>query len=337
MIYICIPTYNEERTIGVMLWKIRQVMAEFQRDYQILVVDDASTDATPEVLEPYKRILPLTIHRNDERKGYAASVELLLREAVRRSPYPRRDAVVMLQADFTEEPDQIPALVKRIEGGADVVTTAVQDGWAQAPRGVRWTRRALGLVLRRRDWPEGAGDPLSGFRAYRVIVLKRLLEAKNGSPILECEGWAANVELLAAVLPYARRVVETPVAVRYDRRRRGTRFRAWDTGRQLLRFLRAKPGTNGREAPATRQEFVWKSDAPPPFGAARNDEARESATPRAGRRPRRRPRRRGGVRAGGRTGGPRRNREPRAGGGSAADAEGPREAGPSAKGPGDQE
>lgn len=124
MIYICIPAYNEERTIGVLLWKIRQVMTDFPRDYQILVVDDASTDATPEVLEPYTRILPLTVHRNAERQGYAASLERLIREAVQRSEYPKRDAIITLQGDFTEEPDEIPALIKRIEGGADVVNGA---------------------------------------------------------------------------------------------------------------------------------------------------------------------------------------------------------------------
>src|SRR5690606_25000651 len=116
VIYICIPSYNEARTVGVLLWKIRQVMAGFHRDYQILVVDDGSTDDTPAVLEPYKRVLPLTVVRNEVRRGYAASLELLLREAVQRATYPRRDVIVTLQADFTDEPEEIPAFVKRIEG-----------------------------------------------------------------------------------------------------------------------------------------------------------------------------------------------------------------------------
>ena len=80
MIYICIPAHNEEQTVGVVLWKIRQVMAEFPRDYQILVADDASTDKTSEVLNPYARVLPLTVVRSEQRRGYSASVEMLLRE-----------------------------------------------------------------------------------------------------------------------------------------------------------------------------------------------------------------------------------------------------------------
>src|SRR5690625_841630 len=168
-------------------------MTEFPRDYEVLVVDDASTDATSEVLEPYTRILPLTVHHNAERQGYAASLEAAIREAVRRSPYPKRDAIVTLQADFTEAPDEVPALIKRIEGGADVVTSAVHTESDDAPRSIRWTRAALGFLLRRSTWPEEVSDPLSGFRAYRVIALKKLLDERNGGPLVEWDGWAANV------------------------------------------------------------------------------------------------------------------------------------------------
>src|SRR5512143_1794040 len=108
-------------------------MAELQRDYQIIVVDDASTDSTPAVLSPYIRVLPLTVIRNSERRGYADSLELAIREAVRRSPYPKRDAVITLQADFTEDPDVVTTLIKRFEAGADVVATnAAME--ASAPR-----------------------------------------------------------------------------------------------------------------------------------------------------------------------------------------------------------
>jgi RimJ/RimL family protein N-acetyltransferase len=53
------PAHNEERTAGILLWKIRQVMIDFPRDYHILVLDDGSNDRTAEVLEPYSRVLPL--------------------------------------------------------------------------------------------------------------------------------------------------------------------------------------------------------------------------------------------------------------------------------------
>ncbi|MBX6365811.1 MAG: glycosyltransferase family 2 protein, partial [Gemmatimonadetes bacterium] len=242
MIYICIPSHNEERTVGVLLWKIRQVMAGFPRDYQVLVLDDASTDDTIRVLAPYGRILPLVLLRHERRRGYAASLDELLREATRRSEYPRRDVIVTLQADFTEEPAHIPELLKRIESGADVVTTRAELD-PGVPRRVRWTRRILARVVRRLGWPEAVSDALSGFRAYRVLGVRKALEARGGARLVPwSDVWAANAALLREVQPHVRRVDEVPVRLRLDRRQRPSRFE-WTAKIQILRlaFGRAAP------------------------------------------------------------------------------------------------
>jgi len=245
VIYICLPAHDEQQTIGVVLWKIRQVMADFPRDFQILVVDDASTDATPRVLEPYTGVLPLTVLRNRERRGYAASLELLLREAVRRSTYPKRDSIVTLQADFTEEPEHIAALVKRIESGADVVCSSAAAGSTLGPRDWRWARRLGRLALRRMRWPAEAGDPLSGLRAYRVFTISAALEQAGQERLLQREGWAANAELLQAALPHARRTDVVELPFRYHRRQRASRFGGWATLREVLAYAfgqrRAEP------------------------------------------------------------------------------------------------
>ena len=114
MIYVTIPVHNEESTIGVLLWKIRNVMGEFGRDYEILVLDDASTDTTRDVLRRYRRSLPLRIFSSDDRLGYAGALDRLIREAVDRAPYPKRDAIVTLQGDFTEHPENLVTLVKTL-------------------------------------------------------------------------------------------------------------------------------------------------------------------------------------------------------------------------------
>ena len=121
MIYVLVPAYNEAATVGLLLWKVRQVFTAFPREYQLLVVDDASTDGTDAVLAPYARALPLTLVTHRQRQGYARSLEELLRLATSRTDRPRRDLAVVLQADFSDPPDDIPEMVKRIESGADLV------------------------------------------------------------------------------------------------------------------------------------------------------------------------------------------------------------------------
>jgi hypothetical protein len=240
LIYFCIPTLNEERTVGVVLWKLRQVMTELQRDFQIIVVDDASTDATQEVLNPYLRVLPLTLIRNQKQLGYAASLEIAIREAVRRSPYPKRDALITLQADFTEDPDCVPALVKKIEAGADLVTATTTLDEA-TPTNVRRARRLFRWLVGRKEWAE-LGDPFSGLRAYRVMTMKRAIDGRGTSRLVTWDGWAANAELVAQTMPHSRRNDTIETTLHYKRLQRPSRFRFFGMLQQVMGVRTGKTG-----------------------------------------------------------------------------------------------
>lgn len=240
MIYVCVPTHNEADTIGVLLWKTRNVLGEFGRDYRLVVHDDASDDQTGEVLQRYRRSLPLTILRSEERIGYGRSVERLLRQVVEEATYPKRDCAVVIQGDFTESPNDIVSLVKVLEGGADIVAGAPSPESLPRSRGVRLARWAARTFLRGVVGGAPVTDPLSGLRAYRVIVLKKALrDGTSTEPLIRSDGWAANVELLGRLLPHARRIGEAPLQLRYDLQVRPSRFRPWRTFLSLARLPRS--------------------------------------------------------------------------------------------------
>lgn len=224
MIYIGIPVHNERHTIGPLLWRIREILYGERREFHVIVCDDASDDGTADALARYPRVLPITLLRSEARDGYAASLERLVREAARRSGYPRRDALVTMQADFSDPPEVIPEMLRRFEGGADVVTVTPPESPVRPKRYTRLGGRLLGPKL------AAAGidvDPYGSLRLYRLFTLGRAIEdLEPEAPLLQHRGWAANAELLLKVWPHTRRIEEVVVSSRRSRRYRESRFQA---------------------------------------------------------------------------------------------------------------
>lgn len=233
MIYVCIPTHDEGPTVGLLLWKIRKIFEEFPREYQFLVGDDASTDGTAEILEPYQKVLPLTVLRSDTRQGYARTVERLLRLALERTDRPKRDAAILMHADFAHGPEFIPELVRRLESGADlVVTEATLLG--EADRATRLVRRWAPMLLRRAIRVPGVRDITSGFMAFRLSTLRQTFRHPAGT-LLQTDDWAANAELLGRAAVHARQIETVATVERSDRRPRTSRFEPWARARDLWR------------------------------------------------------------------------------------------------------
>jgi glycosyltransferase involved in cell wall biosynthesis len=248
MLYICIPAYNEAPTIGLLLWRIRKVFESYPREYEILVLDDGSGDDTAATLAPYREVLPLTVLHHEDRRGYAAAIETLLRAVSQRTRYPRRDAAILMQADFTDQPEHLPELIKRHEGGADVVVVEQTGDSGRAPVPVRRLRRLGRWLIRPFVRVSGVSDPLGSYRLMRIAVVRDLLKESGDARLLKADGWAANVELLAKAARFARRIEVVPLEPRYDLRPRSTRVRPFAGAVDLYRFGRA---TRARRAAPT--------------------------------------------------------------------------------------
>jgi hypothetical protein len=179
--------------------------------------------------------------------GYARAMDALLREAARRTRYPRRDAIVFMQGDLTDQPEHIPELSRRFEGGADVVVAerVVSESMPVTERRLRkfaqWTRRPLFAALE-------TADPFGTYRVIRLSIVRDLIKAKGDAPLITNDGWAGNVQLLHAARSAARRVESVPLAPRYELRPRETRRRLFadalallKTGRDVHKHNRPSP------------------------------------------------------------------------------------------------
>jgi glycosyltransferase involved in cell wall biosynthesis len=232
MIYVCVPARDEAETVGLLLWRVRKAFENLGREYHVLVGNDGSQDHTDEVLDLYAKVSPLTVQSGRSPKGYAATMESLLRQAVELSDRPKRDAAIVMHGDFSHGPEFLGDFIRKLESGADVVVgeSIIDPDWT---RGYRWTRKWSAYLLGRSIGVPGVTDPTSGFLGFRLAVLKALFETTERTLI--SDGWAANAELVGRAAAHARRVETVSFAEKQGFKSRPSRVEPWPTARALWR------------------------------------------------------------------------------------------------------
>lgn len=109
------PAYNDESTIGGLVSTTLHVLAEITDDFEVIVVNDGSTDGTADVLESLARDQPrlrLVHHRSN--RGYGAALRSGFEHA-------RKDLIFYTDGDGQYDPGELPALFARMGEGVDIV------------------------------------------------------------------------------------------------------------------------------------------------------------------------------------------------------------------------
>ncbi len=151
---VVIPALNEEEAIQAQVRAIQRVLDAERMDYEIIVIDDGSSDRTAErAVEAGARVL-----RHLENRGYGASLKTGIDAA-------QFDTIVISDADGTYPSEEIPELIARLET-ADMVVGARTTQVAHVPlarRPAKWILGKLANQIAGRNIP----DLNSGLRAFR--------------------------------------------------------------------------------------------------------------------------------------------------------------------------
>lgn len=216
-IWIVLPAYNEEAGLPALLSRIDDALTEEGMPYQVLIVDDGSTDRTHEIaLEAGKR-LPIMVERHTENQGLGATI----RDGVLMvcSKADERDIMVTLDADNTHTPGLIARMVRMIREGHHVVIASRYRAGSRI-RGVPLTRRFLSrgasLLMILLFPTRGITDYTCGYRAYDLQVLKRVVNA-SGPNFFDQDGFQVMIDLLLKLRRDPDVIFgEVPLILRYD-------------------------------------------------------------------------------------------------------------------------
>jgi len=194
---VVIPAFDEERTVGLVVRRTRQVLEGLGLSFEVIVVDDGSDDDTASVCEKYgARVI-----KNGHRMGKGTALRVGFRAC-------RGDVIVTLDADGSHKPKEIPRLLKPIfNGGFDMVSgLRVFSSIGSAGRKFRLLGNFvlsyfISWFARRK-----VIDSQCGFRAFRADVVRGME--------LSSRRFEIETEMLVEVIRSGRRFVEVPIIVR---------------------------------------------------------------------------------------------------------------------------
>jgi glycosyltransferase involved in cell wall biosynthesis len=215
---VVLPVYNEAGHLHAELDRIRASLGPSHLSYELLVVDDGSTDGSTDGLEDADdlRVIRMPVNR-----GSGTARRIGTREA-------RGDVVVWTDVDMTYPNDRIPELVKELEGWDQVVGARTSEqGTHKAFRvPAKWFIRRLAAYLANTRIP----DLNSGFRAFRRDVARQYLH-------LLPTGFSCVTTITMAFLANGYAVKYIPIE--YAERAGKSKFH-WrkDTSRYLVQVVR---------------------------------------------------------------------------------------------------
>jgi dolichol-phosphate mannosyltransferase len=192
---VVVPTYKEAENLPHLIGRLGKVRQEHGLDLDVLIMDDNSQDGSAELVaarpEDWVKIVVRTADR-----GLSPSVLDGMKRAT-------GDVLVCMDADLSHPPEAIPAMLRKLEEGADFVIGSryVEGGSTSDDWGfLRWLNSRVATLLARPL--TSARDPMAGFFAFRRSTFAA---GRDFNPV----GYKIGLEFI--VKCRCERVVEVPI------------------------------------------------------------------------------------------------------------------------------
>ena len=219
-VMVVIPTLNEEKNIAEVIQKLNQM------DYHnILIVDANSRDRTVEIAKEFGVNV---IMQNGRGKGAA------LRQAFNHDGLDG-NSIVMMDADGSTSPEEIPRFIEALNSGADLVKGSrfLSSGYSEDMNLIRRIGNQFFILLVNLFWSTNYTDLCYGFGAFRRHALKTL------RPHLTSTDFEIETEICIKAKKLGLKVVEVP-SVELRRRYGKSNLFAFKDGFRILKKIFAE-------------------------------------------------------------------------------------------------
>lgn len=167
-ISVVIPLYNEDESLPELFSWIKRVMEENNFTYEVIFVNDGSTDRSWEVINGLHDKNPETVHGIKFRRNYGKSPALYC--GFERA---KGDVVITMDADLQDSPDEIPELYRMIiQDGYDLVSGYKQKRYDPLSKTI--PTKLFNATARKVSGIHNLHDFNCGLKAYRNDVIKNI-------------------------------------------------------------------------------------------------------------------------------------------------------------------
>ncbi len=175
-ISIVIPVFNEEENIETLCRRLFKTMDATKRSYELIIVDDGSSDKTPQMLRDIFKKRSDVLRVVTFNGNYGQYVAILAG-----FEHVRGEIVVTLDADLQNLPEEIPNLLVKIDEGHDLV------GSYRAKRHDNWFRTIASRIVNRiREKTTGIKMRDHGcmLRAYKRFIIDEVVKTRETSTFI---------------------------------------------------------------------------------------------------------------------------------------------------------
>ena len=233
-ISVILPAYNEADNLPKLISDLSKTLKRTKNPYQILIIDDGSSDETFKLSRKYKKNSGVRFIRHPVNKGLGAAMNTGFKDILKNAK--NDNLIIAMDADNTMEVAAITKIIDNFKQDYDLIL-ASRFAPGGGDRGIPYFRKILshqaGRIFQLIFPIPGVREYTCSYRGYRAALLKKAY-SYYGDRFIREKGFNCMLEILLKLARFSPKIVEVPFTLFYDRKKGKSKMNVKKT---LFRYL----------------------------------------------------------------------------------------------------